>query len=419
MCSAKELQIGQDHEGIMIIDQDATLGTPVNELYDDGDTVLNLEITPNRVDVLSHIGVARELAAKFGLAVKYPEVKVSKKNASAGDALISSVEVSAPEVCPHYTAICIKGVKVGPSPKWLKDAIEGTGQRSINNVVDVTNYVLHETCQPLHAFDAAKIKGNKLVVRMASEGEQITTLDEVERKLTANMAVIADAERPLVIAGVMGSLDAEVEETTTDIVLEAAYFAPTSIRATARKLNLSSDSSYRFERGVDPKGVIYASLRAVDLILEVAGGTVDGNLIEEGAEPTTISEVKLIPQSVRNFIGFDISDAEMQAVLESLGLGVSIHDEGDGAVLWQVTIPSYRQDLQREVDLIEEIIRVYGTDKIPESEVVARGINDDDHRIYTVNEAVAHYLTGQNFNEAFLYSPRPRGDAVLFRSRKP
>ncbi|MEC8219927.1 MAG: phenylalanine--tRNA ligase subunit beta, partial [Verrucomicrobiota bacterium] len=193
MCSAKELRIGQDHEGIMIIDQNATLGTPVNELYDDGDTVLNLEITPNRVDVLSHIGVARELAAKFGLAVKYPEVNVSRENASAGEALISGVEVSAPEVCPHYTAICIKGVKVGPSPKWLKDAIEGTGQRSINNVVDVTNYVLHETCQPLHAFDAAKIKGNKLVVRMACEGEQITTLDEVECKLTANMAVIADA----------------------------------------------------------------------------------------------------------------------------------------------------------------------------------------------------------------------------------
>ena len=254
MCSAKELQIGQDHEGIMIIDQDATLGTPVNELYADGDTVLNLEITPNRVDVLSHIGVARELAAKFGLTVKYPEVKARRENASVGEALISGVEVCAPEVCPHYTAICIKGVKVGPSPKWLKDAIEGTGQRSINNIVDVTNYVLHETCQPLHAFDAAKIKGDQLVVRMASEGEQITTLDEVERKLTANMAVIADVERPLVIAGVMGSLDAEVEETTTDIVLEAAYFAPASIRATARKLNLSSDSSYRFERGVDPQG---------------------------------------------------------------------------------------------------------------------------------------------------------------------
>ncbi|MEC8209748.1 MAG: phenylalanine--tRNA ligase subunit beta, partial [Verrucomicrobiota bacterium] len=374
MCSAKELQIGNDHEGIMIIDQDAALGTPINELYTDGDTILNLEITPNRVDVLSHIGVARELAAKFGLAVKYPEVKALTENASKGDELITDVEVNAPEVCPHYTAICIKGVKVAPSPKWLKDAIEGTGQRSINNVVDVTNYVLHETGQPLHAFDATKIKGNKLVVRMADEGEQITTLDEVERKLTANMVVIADAERPLVIAGVMGSLDAEVEETTTDIVLEAAYFAPNSIRATARKLNLSSDSSYRFERGVDPKGVNYASLRAVDLILEVAGGTVAGNLIEEGAVPPTISEVKLYPERVRSFIGFDISDSEMQAVLESLGLDVSIHDEGDGGVLWQVTIPSYRHDLQRDVDLIEEIIRVYGTYKIPESEVVARGI---------------------------------------------
>ena len=414
MCSAKELQIGQDHEGIMIIDHDAALGTPVNELYTDADTVLKLEITPNRVDVLSHIGVARELAAKFGLAVKYPKVNVSKENASVGEALISGVEVSAPEVCPHYTAICIKGVKVGPSPKWLKDAIEGTGQRSINNVVDVTNYVLHETCQPLHAFDAAKIKGNKLVVRMASEGEQITTLDEVERKLTSKMAVIADAERPLVIAGVMGSLDAEVEETTTDIVIEAAYFSPTSIRATARKLNLSSDSSYRFERGVDPKGVTHASLRAVDLILEVAGGTVDGKLIEEGAESTTISEVKLYPARVRNFIGFDISDAEMQAVLESLGLGVSIHDEADGRVRWEVTIPSYRQDLQRDVDLIEEIIRVYGTEEIPESEVIARGINDDDHRIYTVNEAVAHYLTGQNFNEAFLYSLRDPDETLFF-----
>ena len=414
MCSAKELQIGQDHEGIMIIDHDAALGTPVNELYTDADTVLKLEITPNRVDVLSHIGVARELAAKLGLAVKYPKVNVSTENASVGEALISGVEVSAPEVCPHYTAICIKGVKVGPSPKWLKDAIEGTGQRSINNVVDVTNYVLHETCQPLHAFDAAKIKGNKLVVRMASEGEQITTLDEVERKLTSKMAVIADAERPLVIAGVMGSLDAEVEETTTDIVIEAAYFSPTSIRATARKLNLSSDSSYRFERGVDPKGVTHASLRAVELILEVAGGTVDGKLIEEGAESTTISEVKLYPARVRNFIGFDISDAEMQAVLESLGLGVSIHDEADGRVRWEVTIPSYRQDLQRDVDLIEEIIRVYGTEEIPESEVIARGINDDDHRIYTVNEAVAHYLTGQNFNEAFLYSLRDPDETLFF-----
>ena len=414
MCSSKELQVGQDHDGIMILDQSIALGTPVNDLYTDGDTVLNLEITPNRVDVLSHIGVARELAAKFGLAVKYPEVKASTENASNGEPLISGVEVSSPEACPHYTAVSIKGVKVGPSPKWLKDAIEATGQRSINNVVDVTNYVLHETCQPLHAFDAAKIKGGKLVVRMASEGEKITTLDDVERKLNANMAVVADTERALVVAGVMGSVDAEVDDSTTDIVLEAAYFAPTSVRATARKLGLSSDSSYRFERGVDPKGVTYASLRAVDLILEVAGGTVDGNLIEEGAEPPTITEVALCPDRVRKFIGFDISDQEMQAVLESLGLGVAIHGAADGSPRWEVSIPSFRQDLQRDVDLIEEIIRVYGTDRIPESEVVARGISTEDHRIYTVNESVADYLTGQNFNEAYLYSLRDPEETQFF-----
>ena len=414
MCSSKELQVGQDHDGIMILDQSIALGTPVNDLYTDGDTVLNLEITPNRVDVLSHIGVARELAAKFGLAVKYPEVKASTENASNGEPLISGVEVSSPEACPHYTTVSIKGVKVGPSPKWLKDAIEATGQRSINNVVDVTNYVLHETCQPLHAFDAAKIKGGKLVVRMASEGEKITTLDDVERKLNANMAVVADTERALVVAGVMGSVDAEVDDSTTDIVLEAAYFAPTSVRATARKLGLSSDSSYRFERGVDPKGVTYASLRAVDLILEVAGGTVDGNLIEEGAEPPTITEVALCPDRVRKFIGFDISDQEMQAVLESLGLGVVIQDATDGSPRWEVSIPSFRQDLQRDVDLIEEIIRVYGTDRIPESEVVARGISTEDHRIYTVNESVADYLTGQNFNEAYLYSLRDPEETQFF-----
>jgi phenylalanyl-tRNA synthetase beta chain len=414
MCSAKELQIGQDHDGIMIVDPGTDLGTPVNELFADGDTVFDLEITPNRVDVLSHIGVARELAAKFGLAVKYPEVKASTENGSEGEALISGVEVSASEVCPHYTAICIKGVKVGPSPKWLKDAIEATGQRSINNVVDVTNYVLHETCQPLHAFDAAKIKGRKLVVRMAEDLEKITTLDEVERTLDANMAVIADSGRPLVVAGVMGSSDAEVDDSTTDVVLEAAYFAPSSVRATSRKLGLSSDSSYRFERGVDPLGVTYALLRAVDLILEVAGGRVDGDMISVGAEPPTMTEIILNPDRVRAFIGFDVSDDEIQSTLESLGLDVSIHDKAVGGTRWEVSIPSFRGDLLREVDLIEEFVRVYGTDKIPESEVVARGISEDDHRIYTVNEAVADYLTGQNFNEAFLYSLRDPDETKFF-----
>ena len=406
MCSSKELNLGQDHDGILIVDADVPLGTPLNELYKDGDTVLNIEVTPNRVDALSHLGIARELAARFGCSVKYPEVRSGTDYPLSGTPLISGVEVSASEVCPHYTATCIKGVKVGPSPKWLKDAIEAIGLRPINNVVDVTNYVLHETCQPLHAFDAAKIRGGKLVVRMAVEGESITTLDEKARTLSADMAVIADAERPLVVAGVMGSLDAEVDESTRNIVLESAYFEPTSIRATARKLGLSTDSSYRFERGVDPKGVEYAALRAIDLIMEVAGGTPDGNMIVEGRLLDTINEITLKPEAVRKFVGFDVSDESIKDALESLELEVSVHDDSDGGTYWEVAVPSFRGDLQRPVDLIEEFVRIYGTDKIPETTVVARGIRENDDRIYTFNEAAAHYLGGQNFDEAYLYSLR-------------
>lgn len=414
MCSAKELQIGQDHDGIMILDSEIPLGTALNDVYRDGDTIFDLEITPNRVDVLCHIGVARELSARFGLPLKYPEVRASAENASVGQPLITDVEVHAPNVCPQYTAICIRGVKVGPSPSWLREAIEATGQRSINNIVDVTNYVLYETCQPLHAFDAAKIEGGKLTVRMAKEGEKITTLDAVERTLTDDMAVIADAGRALVIAGVMGSVDAEVDSSSTDIVLEAAYFDARSIRMTSRKLGLSSDSSYRFERGVDPKGLNYALLRAVDLILEVAGGTVDGNRIEVSGKPPVQTIVTLRPDSVRRFIGFDVSNDEIQSILESLGLEIAINEEGNAGNYWEVAVPSYRGDLLREVDLIEEFIRVYGTDRIPQSEVVARGISSEDHRIYTVNEATAAYLTGQNFDEALLYSLRDPEETDFF-----
>ena len=407
LCSAKELRISEDHEGIMILDKDIPLGTPINKVFTETDTIFDLEITPNRADMLGHLGVARELSARLGLDLKYPEIKTSvKKTSEATSKLLNGVDVAAPEACPHYTATCIRGVVVGPSPKWLKRAIEAIGQRSINNIVDITNYLLHETGQPLHAFDASKIHGNRLFVRNAEEGEQITTLDEKERTLSNDMVVVADMERPLVIAGVMGSLDAEVDNATTDVIIEAAYFDPSSIRATARKLKLSTDSSYRFERGVDPKGVEFTALRAVDLILEVAGGTVDGAMLTVGNLVDTINEIVINPDDIRNFIGFEISDAAMQEALESIELDVSVHSKGDGSSFWEVSIPSFRGDLQREVDLIEEIVRIYGTDKIPDSEVVARGISHDDHRICTVNDAVADYLTGQNFDEAYLYTLR-------------
>ena len=406
MCSAKELKIGEDHDGILILDKEIPLGMSINDVFTDGDTVFDLEVTPNRADALSHIGIARELAARFGLTVKHPEIKTDIATSTRGtSSLLESVEIETPEVCPHYTATCIKGVHVGPSPKWLKQAIESIGLRPINNVVDVTNYVLHETGQPLHAFDAAKIRGGKLHIRNAREGEPITTLDEKERTLSEDMAVIADAERPLVVAGIMGSLDAEVDDATVDVVLEAAYFNPSAVRSTARKLKLSSDSSYRFERGVDPQSVETAARRAIDLILEVAGGAVEGEMLVVGSPVDTVDTVQIQPGAVRRFVGFEVGDAEIRKALESLGLAVSVQSD-DVAPIWDVSIPSFRGDLQRDVDLFEEFIRIHGTDKIPESTVIARGISHDDHRIYTFNDAAADYLTGQNFDEAYLYSLR-------------
>jgi phenylalanyl-tRNA synthetase beta chain len=416
LCSAKELNLGQDHDGILILDQEQAVGTPLNEIFNDVDTILDLEITPNRVDVLSHIGLAREVAARFGLKVKYPEVKASTCHPRGDDEpILKGVAVTAEDVCPHYTAFSIKGVKVGPSPKWLRTAIESVGLRSVNNVVDVTNFVLHETGQPMHAFDAAKIRGKELFVRQAIEGECMTTLDGEQRNLSPKDSVIADAAGPLALAGIMGGVEAEVSAATKDIVLETAYFEPTAIRASARRIGLSSDSAYRFERGVDPKGQLYASLRAVDLILEVAGGTVEGDLIEVGAEPATENSIELFPNQVRRFIGFEVSDECIRGQLEALGLDVAENTEAEGTLRWVVRVPSYRGDLERAVDLIEEFVRLYGTERIPETTLKARGIEAKDDRAHTVNTAVASYLAGQNFNEALLYSLRaPDETRALF-----
>ncbi|CAI8278808.1 MAG: Phenylalanine--tRNA ligase beta subunit [Opitutia bacterium UBA7350] len=415
LCSAKELNLGQDHEGILILNKEQALGTPLNEIFHEVDTILDLEITPNRVDVLSHIGLAREVAARFNLNVNYPEVKASTTNPSSGAVLLESVELQAGNVCPHYTAFCIRGVKVGPSPEWLVKQLESVGLRSVNNVVDVTNFVLHETGQPMHAFDAAKIKGKKLLVRKAGVGEVMTTLDGVERKLSIDDLVVADSERPLALAGVMGGVDAEVGVETVDVVLETAYFNPSTIRASSRRIGLVSDSSYRFERGIDAQGLLYASLRAVDLILECAGGSLDGDRLVAGSEPLTQKAIQLCPDEVRRFIGFKISNESMCQILTSLNLDVCERTESDGSLNWEVKIPSYRGDLEREVDLIEEVVRLYGTDRIPETEVHARGIEAQDHRAYTISQEVAAYMTGQNFHEAFLYSLRdPQETQVLF-----
>ena len=415
LCSAKELNIGQDHDGIMVVDASIALGTDLNTLYSDTDIVFHLEVTPNRVDVLSHIGLARELAARFGGSVEAPKIQSDLPIADSleSNSVLQSLSVEATDVCPEYSSICIEGVQVGPSPDWLKQSLESVGLRSINNIVDITNYVLHETGQPLHAFDSAKVSGQSLTIRHAKEGEKVNTLDEKTHTLNDTMVVIADASKPVAIAGVMGSADAEVDESTQSIILESAYFNPSSVRKTSRRLNLSTDSSYRFERGVDPLGVRYGIERACDLILELAGGTLIGKRVQIGSVDKALESIEFSPDAMRSFIGFSVEDTEVQSVFESLNFEVDTSSDS----AWQITPPTYRQDVSRPVDLYEEFIRIFGTDKIPAQTILANGINAIDHPIYQFNDSVGAYMTGKSFNEAFLYTLRNEEEVAFFKGK--
>lgn len=406
MCSERELGMGDDHAGIAILENRPDLGTPVNELFKaDGDTIFDLEITPNRPDALSHIGIARELAAWFKLDLNYPEILCNVSSAAEGS-LINSLEVEVGERCPHYRGYSIRGVEVSESPKWLKDMILSIGLRPINNVVDVTNFVLHELGQPLHAFDVSKIGGPAIVVRGAKENEEIVTLDEKCRKLDPSMTVIADAEKALVVAGVMGSVDAEVDFETSDIFLEAAWFDPVSTRKTSRALGLSTDSSYRFERGVDPMGAEYAALRCIDLILETAGGELMGPPRVSGHPPVTRNEIILNPVFVRERLGFNISDEAISDALRAIELKVTEDSDPNGDLILRVEVPSFRPDLYRPIDLVEEVIRIYGCDKIPQGEVRACGLLAEDDPVPAFLSRASALMVGRGFNEAMHYSLR-------------
>ena len=405
MCSERELGLGDDHAGIAVLAERPEIGTPVNEVFDAGDTLFDIEITPNRPDALSQVGIARELAAWFKRDLVYPDIRVNLLAAPGGH-LIESVDSETEENCPHYRGYSIRGVKVGPSPRWLKTALESIGLRPINNIVDATNFVLHELGQPLHAFDVKKIRSERIIVRQARKGEHITTLDEKKRALDPGMMVIADAERALVVAGVMGSIDAEVDGTTTDIFLESAYFNPSSVRRTARTLGLSTDSSYRFERGVDPKGAEYAALRCIDLILELAGGEALGPPHVAGEPPFMEREIELSTEWVRGRLGFDISDEDMAAHLASLELDVRETTDAEDSPLLLVGVPSFRLDLYRPIDLVEEILRLHGSDKVPPAEVRTHGLLADDDPLVTFTRRVSALLIGRGFQEVSHYSLR-------------
>ena len=358
LCSEKELGLSDDAAGLMELSTDIPLGTPLSEALGLDDVVFELEITPNRPDCLSLIGVAREIRAETGNPLKLPTVDPQENGINLQD--LTSVTIDAPDLCPRYAARVIQGVKVTESPAWLQQRLESVGIGVINNIVDATNFVLMEYGQPLHAFDYHKLAENRIVVRRARDNEQITTLDEVECELTSDMLVIADAEKPVALAGIMGGYDPEITETTCDVLLESAYFNPLSIRATAKALGISTEASYRFERGADPGAVLAALDRAAQLIAELTGGTICDGIVDVYPGQQSLTEIQLRPERVNFVLGTTIETAEMVQILDRLGFDVDITGK-----VYQVVVPTFRSDVTREIDLIEEIARVYGYDNIP------------------------------------------------------
>src|SRR5213076_1863026 len=352
LCSAIELGLGSDAAGLLILSPEAKVGASISDLFP-SDTILDVEITPNRGDLLSHYGLAREIAALTGKKLKSTPRDAKIEIRKTGVAITSTRE------CPFFSARKIDNVKVGPSPQWLRAKIESVGIRSINNIVDVSNFVMLELGQPTHAFDADKLKGD-INVRLARDGEKFLGLDGKTYSLKPDNLVVADQERAIGIGGVMGGEETAVTDSTKNILLEAAYFLPASIRRTARNLNLSSDASYRFERGVDPEMILRASQRATELIQEIAGGTPAKESNLDGKLPPNPADVSLSYDKCDRVVGISIKPKAIDEILTGFGLMKT-----SAAKMTKWKIPSYRRDLRRDVDLIEEVVRAYGAEKIP------------------------------------------------------
>ena len=407
LCSEKELALAaqfasaynkaEDAEGLMELSTDIPIGTPLATALELDDTVFELEVTPNRPDCLSFVGVAREIRAETGNPLKLPQVDFSENEADVRET--TSVTIQAPDLCPRYAARVIRGVKIGQSPAWLQQRLESVGVGAINNIVDITNFVLMEYGQPLHAFDYHKLAENRIVVRRATEDEKLITLDEVARELSSDMLVIADAEKPVALAGVMGGYDSEITEATCDVLLESAYFNPSSIRATAKALGMSTEASYRFERGADPGIVLDALDRAAQLITELAGGTICKGIVDVYPGEHPLTEIRLRPKRVNFVLGTEIEAATMEEILTRLGFDVETSER-----VYRVTVPTFRSDITREIDLIEEIARVYGYDNIPTT--LPKGdipVPVPDPKV-EVHRRVKQFLLASGMMEALNYS---------------
>ena len=400
ICAEDEIGIGTDHAGIIVLPADAVVGTPAKEYYNvKSDYVLEVDITPNRVDATSHFGVARDLAAYLKQNGKPANLKRPSVDAFKIDDEVPAIEVVVEnkEACLRYSGITIKNVTVKESPEWLQNRLKVIGLRPINNVVDITNYILHGVGQPLHSFDADKIKGNKVVVRSATEGAKFVTLDGVERTLTDRDLMICNVEEPMCIAGVFGGLDSGVTEQTKNVFLESATFHPTWIRKTARRFGLNTDASFRYERGLDPNQTVEVMKRAALLIQEVAGGTITGAIQDIYPVPVAPYRVELTYDKVNTLIGKVIPVETVKSILESLEMKI-VSETAEGVV---IDVPVYRIDVQRDVDVIEDILRIYGYNNVEFSDNVKSNLSyqTPTDRSYKLQNLISEQLCGCGFNE--------------------
>ena len=399
ICAEDEIGVGTDHAGIIVLPAETPVGLPARDYYHiEDDTIIEVDITPNRSDAASHFGVARDLYAYYqahgqNVTLTKPSVEAFKID---NNNLPIKVNVDEPDACPRYSGVSIKGVTIKESPEWLKNSLSAIGLRPINNVVDVTNFVLHECGQALHAFDADKIKGNEIHVRFARQGEKFTTLDGIEREMNERDLMIANASEAMCIAGVFGGLESGVTEKTQNVFLESAYFDPVTIRKTSRRHQLQTDASFRYERGCDPNNTIYVLKRAALLIQEVAGGTVSMDISDNKFADFSPWPVTIDINRVNSLIGKAIGEETIETILRALEIEI----KSKNGAIWQLAVPRYRVDVQRECDVVEDILRIYGYDNVefPQklNTSLAYGIKPNPEQL---RRRIAEQLTAQGFYE--------------------
>jgi phenylalanyl-tRNA synthetase beta chain len=413
LCSEGELGLGGDRSGIMALDKSLSVGDKLTSALALSDAVFEIEITPNRPDCLSIIGVAREIAAIQKLQLKYPDFQLLDNGRQISKR--TSIRIEAPDHCPRYVARLLEDIKVKPSPFWLQDRLLSVGQRPINNMVDVTNFVLMEVGQPLHAFDFDRLAENRIVVRTAGKGETFTTLDQKERVLDPDMLMICDGQKAVAIGGVMGGLNSEIEQSTTRVLLESAYFNPVSVRRTSKRLGLSTDAAYRFERGVDPEGQIAAANRAAKLMAELGGGRLISGLIDEHPNRQSVKSLKLSTKNTNRLLGTHLQRKEIANLLNSIEFTVDQKNMEKDKDILAVTAPSFRVDISRPEDLMEEVARLSGYNHIPTTFPAMPAAGRSAHKEIDLRHRLRQLMTGFGFREAINYSFMHRQSADRLR----